>query len=231
MTKEKEEKIEKAEKKEEIKETEEKEVEKAISEDELLKAIEELEEFTKAKKEIEEEEEESEEEEEKSFAVDDSQEVLEKAIEISPFLEALVNETSKSLEAVGGEIKELKKSQSNMDGKYIETLKGLTEVVKGLHTELKEFRKSTEERLEVIEKTPITQSKSIKKAVEIKKSFAGEGGEEGDISTLPKSVIADALSKAVIDGKMKDTVLMAYEAEHNFPLTAEQQEIVKAYIK
>jgi len=246
-----EEKGKKIEKKEEVaveKAEAEVKVEKAevtVTEEELLKAIESLEIFSKASKEIEEEEpeekeeeeeeeepEKKEEKEEKSFENFDDNDTLEKAIEVSPFLEALVNETSLALEAVGKDIGSLRKSETEFNDKYIETLKSLTEVVKGLHSEMKDFRKSTEDRLLAIEQTPVSKPKSILKAVEIKKSFntGGEGGGESDLRTLPKRVIADALTKAVMDGKMRDTVLMAFEAEHNYGFTPEQEEIVKAYL-
>ncbi len=216
-------------------------VEKAavVTEEDLLKAIETLEEFTKANAEVEEEEEEEEEKEEgdeegeeKSFEDFEDNDTLEKAIEVSPFLEALVNETSLALEAVGKDIGGLRKSMSEFDGRYIESLKSLAEIVKGLHSDMKGFFKSVEDRLTVIEQTPVGRPKTIMKAAEIKKSFAGgEGGGETTLATTPKRVIADALTKSVMDGKIKDTVLMAFEAEHNYPFTAEQEEIVKAYIK
>ena len=215
----------------------EKATEPTVTEEELLKAIQSLEEFSKAQRDVEEDEEEEEkeepEEEKKAFEDFEDNETLEKAIEVSPFLEALVNETSLALEAVGKDVNGLRKSMSEFDGKYIESLKSLTEIVKGLHTEIKEFFKSTGDRLTVIEQTPAGARKSIMKSVdvkEIKKSFAGGGSEGTDLRTLPKRVIADALTKAVMDGKIRDTVLMAFEGEHNTAFSPEQEEIVKAYL-
>jgi hypothetical protein len=217
----------------------EKATEPTVTEEALLKAIQSLEEFSKAQRDVEEEEEEEEEEKEepeeekKAFEDFEDNETLEKAIEVSPFLEALVNETSLALEAVGKDVNGLRKSMSEFDGKYIESLKSLTEIVKGLHTEIKEFFKSTGDRLTVIEQTPAGARKSIMKSVdvkEIKKSFAGGGSEGTDLRTLPKRVIADALTKAVMDGKIRDTVLMAFEGEHNTAFSPEQEEIVKAYL-
>jgi len=215
----------------------EKATEPTVTEEELLKAIQSLEEFSKAQRDVEEDEEEEEkeepEEEKKAFEDFEDNETLEKAIEVSPFLEALVNETSLALEAVGKDVNGLRKSMSEFDGKYIESLKSLTEIVKGLHTEIKEFFKSTGDRLTVIEQTPAGARKSIMKSVdvkEIKKSFAGGGSEGSDLNTLSKRTIADALTKAVMDGKIRDTVLMAFEGEHNTSFTPEQEEIVKAYL-
>jgi hypothetical protein len=215
----------------------EKATEPTVTEEELLKAIQSLEEFSKAQRDVEEEEDEDEkeepEEEKKAFEDFEDNETLEKAIEVSPFLEALVNETSLALEAVGKDVNVLRKSMSEFDGKYIESLKSLTEIVKGLHTEIKEFFKSTGDRLTVIEQTPAGARKSIMKSVdvkEIKKSFAGGGSEGTDLRTLPKRVIADALTKAVMDGKIRDTVLMAFEGEHNTAFSPEQEEIIKAYL-
>jgi hypothetical protein len=215
----------------------EKATEPTVTEEELLKAIQSLEEFSKAQRDVEEEEDEDEkeepEEEKKAFEDFEDNETLEKAIEVSPFLEALVNETSLALEAVGKDVNVLRKSMSEFDGKYIESLKSLTEIVKGLHTEIKEFFKSTGDRLTVIEQTPAGARKSIMKSVdvkEIKKSFAGGGSEGTDLRTLPKRVIADALTKAVMDGEIRDTVLMAFEGEHNTAFSPEQEEIIKAYL-
>lgn len=208
-----------------------------VTEEELLKAIDLLEEFTKASEETEEEEEDDdkkdeEEDEEKSIQSMEDSETLEKAIDVSPFLEALVNETSLALEAVGSKLNSFQKSMSEFDGKYVESLRSLAEIVKGLHSEMKEFFKATGERLAVIEQTPIGGPRSIRKAVEIKKSFvAGNESGETDFSQLSKRQIADALSKAWQDGKVKDTVVMAFEGEHTNQLTPEIQEIVKAYIK
>jgi hypothetical protein len=209
-----------------------------VTEEDLLKAIDLLTEFTKAQEENEEEDEaeekgdkeEEEEEEEKSYDDAEDSETLEKAIEVSPFLEALVNETSLALEAVGNDLGGLKKSMTEFDGKYIEHLKSLTEIVKGLHTEIKDFRKSTEDRLSQIESQPGGARKSIIKAVEIKKSFAGGGSEDSDFASLSKRTVAEALTKAVMDRKIPDTILMAYEAEHNYQLNPAEQEIVKSYL-
>ncbi len=207
-----------------------------VTEEDLLKAIDLLTEFTKAQEETEEDEkkegdeEEEEEEEEKSLEDSEDSETLEKAIEVSPFLEALVNETSLALEAVGNDIGGLQKSMAEFDGKYIEHLKSLTEIVKGLHAEIKDFRKSTEDRLSQIESQPAGARKSIVKAVEIKKSFAGSEGGDAEFASLSKRTVAEALTKAVMDRKIPDTILMAYEAEHNYQLNPSEQEIVKSYL-
>lgn len=207
-----------------------------VSEEDLLKAIETLEEFSKAAKaEEEEEEDEDDEDEEEKKSIeesDDDNETLEKAIEVSPFLEALVNETSLALEAVGKDVNGLRKSVSDFDGKYIEILKALNESIKGLSSKIEAFEKSTSDRLAVIETQPAGARKSIMKAVEIKKAFVGgEGGGDPDFNSLSKRQVADALTKAWQDGKIKDTTVMAFEGEHNYQLRQDEQEIVKSYIK
>lgn len=217
------------------------EVEKAepiISEEELLKAIDLLEEFNKASDEIEEEDEDDkEEDEEKALQSMEDNDTLEKAIDVSPFLEALVNETSLALDAVGSELSSFQKSMKEFDGKHVEVLKALaaqlkenSETIKGLTSKIEAFEKSTSDRLAVIEATPVTQRKSITKAVDIKKSFVS-GDQEGDLSRLSRRQIADALTKAFVAGKVRDTVVMNFEGNSNYQLSQEDQEIVKSFIE
>jgi hypothetical protein len=108
--------------------------EKTVTEEQLLKAIQNLEEFAKAKEDTEEEEEEEvEEKSEKSYAGNfEEDETLEKAIEVSPFLEAIVGETVTSITAMGKDINKLSKSMGEFDGKHIETIKAFSEVVRDL---------------------------------------------------------------------------------------------------
>lgn len=225
---------EEAKKAEELKKAEEaKAAEKTISEETLLKAVERLEEFAKARKAAEPEEEEEEEEdlEESVTGNFEEDDTLEKAIEVSPFLEALVKETELSIGAlsksVGKELNGLKKSISDFDGKQIEAIKEVANIVKGLTDKVTESFKSFDERLKAIEQTPIRGPKSVLKAVTIEKSFT-EGS--GDLSQVPKRKIVDALEKAVYAGKVKDSILIAYEAEPQFPLTDDVQEIVKSFL-
>jgi hypothetical protein len=207
-------------------------VEKTISEETLLKAIDNLVEFSKARKvEEEEEEEEGEEFEESATGNFEEDETLEKAIEVSPFLEALVKETELSIGAlgksVGKELSGLKKSISDFDGKQIEAIKEVASVVKGLTDKVTESFKTFDERLIAIEQTPVRGPKSVLKAVTIEKSFAGK---EGDFAGIPKRKVVDALEKAVYAGKIKDSVLIAYEAEPQYPLSEDVQDIVKSFL-
>lgn len=217
-----EEKVEKAEK-----------AEPTISEDELLKAITSLEDIIKARKPKEEEEEEEEEEDEleESFTDNfDDDETIEKAIEVSDFLKALVEESSTSIAAVGKEVSRLKKSQDEFDGKHIEALKQFGEAIKGFGTKMDEKFTAIEKRLETIEQTPITKAKSVTKAVALEKSFAGQPAAS-EFDQLSKRQVLPLLEKAVGDGKIKDTVLFGYESNPVYPLTEDQKEILKSYIK
>jgi hypothetical protein len=233
-------KAEEAKKAEELKKAEEAKIaeeakkaeESKITEEKLLKAIDKLVEFSKARKDIEEEEEDEEEEEEleESFSGNfGANDTLEKAIEVSPFLEALVGETSTSIKAVGKEVSSLKKSQTEFVDKHIDILKGFSDTIKGLTTKIEEMSKSFDERLKRIEETPVALKKSITKVGVLEKSFStGVGGD--DFTAIPKRKIADALGKAVDAGKINGNVLFAFEAEHNYPLSDEQKEIVKAFL-
>lgn len=218
----------KEEKKEEIKKAEEKVEEPTINEDELTKAIKSLEEIVKAKKEEveeEEEEEKEEEEEEKSYSGNFGEnETLEKAIEVSDFLQALVDETETSIDAIGKSVVFMAKSQEKFATQYIDTLKKLNESL------TKSFA-SFDERLKKIEETPVaTAPKSIRKAAEpIQKSFASGASPEG-IDALNKRQITELMEKAVADGKIRDTVLFSFEGSPTFQLADETKEILKSYL-
>lgn len=225
------------EKKEEVK-VDEKVVEKAevtINEDELNKAIKSLEEIVKARKveEVEEEEEEDEDaEQEKSYSANFGEdETLEKAIEVSDFLQALVDQTETSVDALGKTVNFLQKSMEKFDNGYIESLKKLGEIVKGSVDTLSKKLDGFDERMKNIEQTPIAPApKSIRKAAEpIQKSFASGEQAEG-IDGLGKRQIVDLLEKAVADGKVRDTVLFSFEGSPTFNLAAETKEILKAYL-
>jgi hypothetical protein len=210
-----------AEKKDELKKSEEEKVEEKVTEDELLKAITSLEEIVKARPEPEEEEEEEkkeeEEEEEKSFTGNfDQDETLEKAIEVSDFLSALVDQTENSIAALGATVARLEKSMTKFDG-------GQIEVLRNVGTKLDTLSK----RLEVIENMPARGAKSIIKSAQvIEKSFAG-GGETG-IDALPKRKVLDLMEKAVGEGKLQDSKLFAYESANI--LTDDTKDILKSYL-
>ena len=160
----------------------------------------------------------------------DDDETIEKAIEVSDFLKALVEESSTSITAIGREVSRLKKSQDEFDSKHVEALKQFGEAIKGLGTKMDEKFTAIEKRLETIEQTPITKAKSVTKAVVLEKSFAGQPAAS-EFDQLPKRQVIPLLEKAVGDGKIKDTVLFAYESNPVYPLTEEQKEILKSYIK
>ncbi len=224
----------KEEKKEEIKKAEEvvkEEVkeEPTINEDELNKAIQSLEDIVKARKkeEVEEEEEEEEEEEveEKSYTGNFGEnETLEKAIEVSDFLQALVDETETSVDALGKSIVFLAKSMEKFDTAYIGSLKQISDVL------TKSFA-GFDERLKKIEQTPIAAApKTIRKAAEpIAKSFASGNAPEG-VDALNKRQTVELMEKAIADGKIKDTVLFSYEGSPTFQLTEDTKEILKSYL-
>lgn len=222
-----------AEKKEELKKSEEEKVEKAeekVTEDELLKAITSLEEIVKAKPvpEEEEEEEKEEEEEEKSFTGNfDQDETLEKAIEVSDFLSALVDQTENSITALGATVARLEKSMSRIDEGQIAVLKEIGNVVKSSVDTLSTKLDGLDKRLGVIESTPLRGAKSITKSAQvIEKSFAG-GGAEG-IDALPKRRVLELMEKAVTEGKLQDSKLFAYES--NNIITDDTKDILKSYI-
>lgn len=227
--------IKKDELKEEKKEKAEEKVEKAeatISEDELLKAITSLEDIIKAKKVEDEDEDEDEEEElEESFTDNfDDDETIEKAIEVSDFLKALVEESATSLEAMGKEVSRLKKSADEFDTKHIDALKQFSEVIKGFGTKMDEKFAAIDKRLEVIEQTPIAKAKSITKAAVLEKSFTGQAGAT-EFDQLPRRQVVGLLEKAVGDGKIDANVLFSFEANQQYPLSEGQKEILKSYVK
>lgn len=214
------------EKKEELKKSEEvkeeEKIEKAedkVSEEELLKAITSLEDIIKARpdEEDEKEEEKEEEEEEKSFTGNfDQDETLEKAIEVSDFLSALVDQTENSIAALGTSVARLEKSMTKFDEGQISALK---EIGKSLDTLSK--------RLEVIEQTPVRGAKSVVKSAQvIEKSFAGQ--EDRGVDGLPKRKVLDLMEKAVGEGKLQDSKLFAYESANI--LTDDTKEILKSYM-
>ena len=209
------------EEKKELKKSEEEKVEKAeekVTEDELLKAITSLEEIVKARPEPEEEKEEEkeEEEEEKSFTGNFEQdETLEKAIEVSDFLSALVDQTENSITALGATLTRLEKSMNKFDT-------GQIEVLKNVGTKLDDLSK----RLEVIENQPARGAKSVVKSAQvIEKSF--DGSPQG-VDALPKRKVLELMEKAVTDGKLQDSKLYAYEASNI--ISDDTKDILKSYI-
>ena len=230
-------KAEELKKAEEAKKAEElKKAERKVTEEDLLKAIDNLEVFSKAQKKVDEEEKEKEKEEEekalKSFSDNfEANETLEKAIEVSPFLEAIAGEVEVSVGAMGKEINKLSKSMEVFDGKHIDVLKSVAESIKGLTSKVEEMTKGFDERLKKIEETPVRGPKSVLKAAALEKGFTTGSEGENALATVPKRRIADALEKAVEDGKIKDTVLIAFESDPGYLLSGESAEIVKAYIK
>jgi len=218
------------EKKDELKKSEEEKVEEKpiakaeekVSEDELLKAITSLEEIVKARpKDLEEgaedkEEEKEEEAEEKSFTGNfQEDETLEKAIEVSDFLSALVDQTENSIAAIGATVARLEKSITRFDG-------GQIEVLKTVGTKLDDLSK----RLEVIENMPARGAKSIVKSAQvIEKSF---DGTPAGIDALPKRKVLDLMEKAVGEGKLQDSKLFAYESANI--ITDDTKNILKSYL-
>ena len=225
---------------EEKKKKVEKEVEKSeptLTEDELIKTIKDLEDIIKAKKapepeEDEEDEDEEDEDEEKSFTGNfDEDETLNKAIEVSDYLAALVDQTETSIDAVGGKLSSMEKSLIKFDSKYLEALSGVGTLIKGLTDKVDVMQKAFDERLVKIEKTPISLPKSMVKSGNVlEKSFAGDTGVDGGIDQLPRSKVTQLLEKAVADGKIRDGVLFSYEGSRDYTLTQDQTELLKAYI-
>ena len=225
---------------EEKKKKVEKEVEKSeptLTEDELIKTIKDLEDIIKAKKapepeEDEEDEDEEDEDEEKSFTGNfDEDETLNKAIEVSDYLAALVDQTETSIDAVGGKLSSMEKSLIKFDSKYLEALSGVGTLIKGLTDKVDVMQKAFDERLVKIEKTPISLPKSMVKSGNVlEKSFAGDTGVDGGIDQLPRSKVTQLLEKAVADGKIRDGVLFSFEGSRDYALTQDQKELLKAYI-
>ena len=218
----------------------EKEIEKSeptLTEDELIKTIKDLEDIIKAKKapepeEDEEDEDEEDEDEEKSFTGNfDEDETLNKAIEVSDYLAALVDQTETSIDAVGGKLSSMEKSLIKFDSKYLEALSGVGTLIKGLTDKVDVMQKAFDERLVKIEKTPISLPKSMVKSGNVlEKSFAGDTGVDGGIDQLPRSKVTQLLEKAVADGKIRDGVLFSFEGSRDYALTQDQKELLKAYI-
>jgi hypothetical protein len=128
-----EEKIEKSEK-----------LEPTITEDELVKSIKFLEDIIKARKappeEEEEDEEEEDEEEEKSVTGNfEEDETIAKAIEVSEFLAALVDQTETSLDAMNSKVNSMEKSMSKFDQKYIESLAEVGKMIKSVSDSTKVY--------------------------------------------------------------------------------------------
>jgi len=214
----------------------EKVVEKAeptITEDELTKAIKDLGDIIKARKsDVEEEEEEVEdEEEEEKSAVDnfDEDETLAKAIEVSDFLKALVGQTETSLEALEDRIGSQIKSTSKFDEKQIVALGSIEKTLKEVSGKLDGF----DARLKKIEETPVIPvAKSVTKDGKVlQKSFDSGGVQVDEFDALSKRKKVDLISKAVSDGKIKDTVLFTFEGEPSYIFTDEQKDILKSYMK
>lgn len=222
------------EKKDELKEEKVEKAEEKVTEDELLKAITSLEEIVKARPEPEEEEEEEkdekeEEEEEKSFTGNFEQdETLEKAIEVSDFLSALVDQTENSIAALGATVARLEKSMTKFDEFQITALKEVGNVVKSSGDALTAKLDGFDKRLEVIESMPARGAKSIIKSAQvIEKSFAS-GDDKSGIDALPKRKVLDLMEKAVGEGKLQDSKLFAYESANI--LTDDTKDILKSYL-
>lgn len=215
------------------------EVEKSeptITEDELIKCVQDLEGIIKARKKPEEEPEEEEpdedDEEEKSVTGNfEEDETIAKAIEVSDFLSALVDQTETSLDAVGSRFGYLEKSVSKFDAKYIEALSEVGKLVKGLTDSIKDQFAKMDTRLKTIEDTPSTPARSVMKSGKVLEKSFGAGTETGDsIDQLPKRRIVELLEKAVADGKVKDSELFSYEGSPVYILPKDTKEILKSYI-
>lgn len=213
------------------KEEETKKAEPTITEDELIKTIKDLEDIIKAGKKppMEEEEEEDEgdnedeedEDEEKSVTGNfEEEETLAKAIEVSDFLAALVDQTEASLDMIADRVETIKKSASKFDEKFIGGLSSIEKVLKSL-----------DERLTKIEHTPVGTAKSVvKSGTVLEKSFNTGGAQPEGVDALPKRKVLELIEKAVAEGKMQDNVLFSYEGSPSGFLTPAQKEILKSYL-
>jgi hypothetical protein len=220
-------------KSEEEKKAEEKPVEKSeekVTEDELLKAITSLEEIVKARPEEEEEEpeKEKEEEEEKSFTGNFAEdETLEKAIEVSDFLSALVDQAETSIGALANVVTRLEKSMTRYDEAQITALKEVGNVIKastdGLTAKLDGF----DARLKTIEETPARGAKSVLKSAKVIEKPFGKEGAEG-VDKLTKREILGLMEKAITDKKLPDSKLLAFEASNI--ISDETKDILKSYL-
>jgi len=221
-------------KEEEVKKAEGEVKEPTITEDELIKTIKDLEDIIKAgkkapvKEEEEEEEEEDEEEEEKSVTGNfEEEDTLAKAIEVSDFLAALVDQTEASLDMVADRVESIKKSAGKFDEKFIGGLSSIEKVLKSLEGRFDKI----EDRLKKIEETPATTVKSVvKSGTVLEKSFNTGGGQPEGIDALPKRKVMELMEKAVADGKLKDHVLFNFEGSPAGFLTPDQKEILKSYL-
>jgi len=234
--------VEEIKKEKEGEEKSEEKIEKAeptISEDELTKAIKELGEIIKARKapaeEEEEEEEEAEDEDEEKSAVDnfDEDDTLAKAIEVSDFLKALVGQTETSLEALEDRISSMNKSATKFDIKQIDALESIEKTLKDFSSTVTTKLDGFDGRLKKIEETPVrTVAKSVLKDGKVlEKSFDAGGESTDEFDALSKRKKVDLISKAIADGKIKDTVLFTFEGEPSYQFTDEQKDILKPYMK
>ena len=88
-----------------------------------------------------------------------------------------------------------------------------------------------EDRLKKIEETPASTVKSVvKSGTVLEKSFNTGGSQPEGIDALPKRKVMELMEKAVADGKLKDHVLFNFEGSPVPVLTAEQKDILKAYL-
>jgi hypothetical protein len=221
-------------KEQEGKTTEEvKKAEPTITEDELVKTIKDLEDIIKARHKPEPEEEEEEEDEEMEESVTgnfEEDETIAKAIEVSDFLAALVDQSEASHEVVAEKVSSLSKSMTKFDERYIGALGEIQKSIKTLTDSITEKFGKVEERLTKIEATPVTAAKSVvKSGTVLEKSFAtGDGkGAEG-VDAMPKRKVMELLEKAVAEGKVRDSTLFSYEGSPNFQLPADVKEILKS---
>ena len=225
-------------KEQEGKTTEEvKKAEPTITEDELVKTIQDLEDIIKARKAPEEEEEEEVEEEEEEEMEEsvtgnfEEDETIAKAIEVSDFLAALVDQSEASHELVADRVDKLGTSMSKFDDKLIVGLGEIAKSIKSLTDALNEKFSAFDKRLEKIEQTPVQAAKSVvKSGTVLEKSFGSGGAQAEGIDALPKRRVMELLEKAVAEGKIRDSVLFSYEGSPVFQLPGEVKDILKSYL-
>ena len=220
--------VEELKKDQEGKTVEEKKVEPTITEDELVKTIKDLEDIIKARKAPEEEE-----EDEKSVTGNfEEDETIAKAIEVSDFLAALVDQSEASAELVAERVSSLAKSISKFDEKLISSLGEISKIIKGFTDSMNEKFGKVDERLARIEKTPVQAVKSVVKGgTVLEKSFGGTGGAQPEgIDALPKRQVVELLEKAVGEGKVQDSILFSYEGDPLYRLSNGVKEILKSYM-
>jgi hypothetical protein len=210
--------------------------EPTITEDELVKTLQELNDIVKARKkpeEEEEEEEDEEEDEEKSVTGNfEEDETIAKAIEVSDFLAALVDQTEASAELVADKVHSLEKSVSKFDEKLIVSLGDIGKLIKGVTDTITEKFTKVDDRLSKIEQTPVSLPKSVmKKGAVLEKSFsASDAATPEGVDALPKRAVVELLEKAVGDGKIKDSFLFSYEGDPLFRLPDGVKEVLKSYL-